>query len=772
MKKFIYKTRHISLTFTFVVFIFSYQPSLGQIFERVTDVSNPILNVQMPSENAGAAWIDYNNDGLIDLFVTDNNLFKNIGEGNFEIIETDIGLNGFIPGRSYGVTWSDYDNDGDNDLFMTGNHSALFENVGNDSFERVNTGHLGKNEDLRGWTASWGDYDADGYSDLIVTHHWFLNGPNPIHNIVFNNNGGFLVRDYSTPLTEEISSYFVPSFIDYDLDGDLDLFIGTAPPGDISTDRDYIFKNELSQTGMFEYERINDELFATELNDGIAWNFIDYDNDGDLDGFLSNYRSKINKFYQNDDGVYSSIPNELTIEGGHQGNTWGDIDNDGDLDVFLSADDNSGGLYLNNEDRSFTIHNDMSNLSSQSGIFADYDNDGDLDLFLTGDDPSLYKNITNNENNWILLNLEGTVSNRSALNTKVKIKANISGNDVWQIREVSAQNSFNGHNSLRVHFGLKEASTIDSIVIMWPSSSDQVLEDVAVNQIHNFIEPIPDNFLRANFKTETTFGFGLPTLQFTDFSLSDPNNPITTWKWDFDNDGVVDATDQNPTMLYDSLGEYSVKLSISNGSETTERIKVNYIKLIRQPGIPILTNLTPIFIDTLVAKGTNIEFSAAAIDTSEYELTYYWNLNAESDGSDSVYNYRASPFLPTPRVDSLILTVSNGFNTTTNRWDIRVEEITDVEDEEGLPLTYQLNQNYPNPFNPSTFIKYELPNPGFVILKVYDLLGKEVTTLVNERQNSGYYTVSFEGSSISNGVYFYKLQAGSFVQTKKMLLVK
>jgi len=89
-----------------------------------------------------------------------------------------------------------------------------------------------------------------------------------------------------------------------------------------------------------------------------------------------------------------------------------------------------------------------------------------------------------------------------------------------------------------------------------------------------------------------------------------------------------------------------------------------------------------------------------------------------------------------------------------------------------LPASFALSQNYPNPFNPSTVISYQLPVTSQISLKVYDVLGREVATLVSERKAAGNYSVTFDASKFSSGVYFYKLQAGNFVQTKKMLLVK
>ncbi|MBK7631989.1 MAG: SBBP repeat-containing protein [Ignavibacteriales bacterium] len=92
--------------------------------------------------------------------------------------------------------------------------------------------------------------------------------------------------------------------------------------------------------------------------------------------------------------------------------------------------------------------------------------------------------------------------------------------------------------------------------------------------------------------------------------------------------------------------------------------------------------------------------------------------------------------------------------------------------EYSLPEKYSLHQNYPNPFNPSTVIKYQLPISSQVIIKVYDVLGKEVATLVNEEKPAGRYQVNWNASNLSSGIYFYKIQSGSFVETKKMILLK
>jgi len=85
---------------------------------------------------------------------------------------------------------------------------------------------------------------------------------------------------------------------------------------------------------------------------------------------------------------------------------------------------------------------------------------------------------------------------------------------------------------------------------------------------------------------------------------------------------------------------------------------------------------------------------------------------------------------------------------------------------------YSLEQNFPNPFNPSTKIKFQIPKDGFVSLKVYDILGNEITNLVNEEKSRGRYEVNFNGSSLANGAYIYKIQSGDFISSKKMILLK
>jgi photosystem II stability/assembly factor-like uncharacterized protein len=110
-----------------------------------------------------------------------------------------------------------------------------------------------------------------------------------------------------------------------------------------------------------------------------------------------------------------------------------------------------------------------------------------------------------------------------------------------------------------------------------------------------------------------------------------------------------------------------------------------------------------------------------------------------------------------------------GKNSTLLKWDKTV----DVKDEKkSITTSFDLYQNYPNPFNPTTTINFQIPNDGYVTLKVFDLLGREVASLVNEDKKAGYYGYNFDASKLSSGVYIYKITADNFVQSKKMLLMK
>jgi enediyne biosynthesis protein E4 len=579
-------------SFTIIFFLWGLFSSylFAQTFEKVTDQDNPVVTTVTDQNYSGSAWIDIDGDGNEDLFTTKDFLFRNLGNSNFERVTNFQQLSSNQLGN--GASWADYDNDGDIDLFLSGNPSLVYRNDGSGNLEAITESPLGIADDNRGWTGAWADYDNDGFVDLIIAHpDGFLGNPG-IPCRFFNNNGdGRFTQLNVFEFTTLLEPYTVATWSDYDLDGDIDLFIGSGPVNHSAPD--FLYDNTLMQNGVPNLIRIATDPIATDNQDGQIWNWIDYDNDGDLDAMVTNYGLVPNRLYKNNNGSYQSITNSLTTTSSFLGNSWGDIDNDGDLDVVLTSE-SSAQVFINDVNDTFTLESTFTGAARSSSL-ADYDNDGDIDMFVsgTGNVRGLYKNVSSNGNNWVSFKLTGTVSNRSAIGTKVRLKANINGNDVWQFREVSAQNNFNGMNSLRIHFGLGNASVIDSVIIDYPSGQRKILTNLAVNNFYSDAEEIPSGFLRANFKADSINGEGQLTVQFSDLSLTDPSIPITTWEWDFNNDGTIDATDQNPSYTYSQLGDYSVKLIVSTGSATDTLTRANYITINPVTRVEYEKNLSP-----------------------------------------------------------------------------------------------------------------------------------------------------------------------------------
>jgi Secretion system C-terminal sorting domain len=163
----------------------------------------------------------------------------------------------------------------------------------------------------------------------------------------------------------------------------------------------------------------------------------------------------------------------------------------------------------------------------------------------------------------------------------------------------------------------------------------------------------------------------------------------------------------------------------------------------------------------------NLHFTDQQIDgfniSGDNIRAKYW----DSQSGDWKEVSNVSVNLNTGTVNFNLATVSNYVILTSS-------SITSIEDgtENTLENNYKLKQNYPNPFNPSTSIAYQLSNSGFVSLRIFDLLGKEVAIIVNEQQSAGNYSVNFDGSSLTSGMYFYELKSGNFVQIRKMMLLK
>lgn len=247
------------------------------------------------------------------------------------------------------------------------------------------------------------------------------------------------------------------------------------------------------ETGFDSLILMTTELFASQLQDGQCYNFIDYDHDNDLDLCLTNYAGAQTRFYSNDGGIYVEKVFPFTTTNPNLTNAWGDYDNDGDLDVLISSDNVPVKLYLNNGNTTFANAIQLSVTGTCGIANGDYDNDGDLDLFMHGNGAAraLFRNDNINTNNWVMFKCEGIASGTSALGTIVRLKATVNGISYWQIRELSAQNSFQSQHDMRLHFGLGDATIIDSLEIRYPSGATTLIAGIAVNTIYCHSEGSP-----------------------------------------------------------------------------------------------------------------------------------------------------------------------------------------------------------------------------------------------------------------------------------------
>jgi hypothetical protein len=235
---------------------------------------------------------------------------------------------------------------------------------------------------------------------------------------------------------------------------------------------------------------------------GSTWG--DYDNDGLLDLFVTGMEMGNRLYHNNGNGVFTNVTSGDMLapptDGGSRACAWGDCDNDGYLDLFVTSYNAPNRLFHNNGDGTFTqVIGGVFDNEANSGIYcnacgwADYNNDGFLDLLVTrasdnGPVSNLLYHNNGNSNAWLEVKLVGTASNRSAIGAKVHVHATIGGKTFWQLREISSGGA-RWIQPLVAHFGLGDATNVDTLRIEWPSGTVQEFQNVAAKQILTITEP-------------------------------------------------------------------------------------------------------------------------------------------------------------------------------------------------------------------------------------------------------------------------------------------
>jgi len=495
----------------------------------------------LETTGSGIAWIDYDNDGLLDLFVLSgaggtNRMYHNEGKGRFRDVTDQLGLRS--SGWAQGVCAGDYDNDGYTDLFVTyWGQNHLYRNIGGRKFEDVTAAaHLIQNRTRYNTGCAFVDVDRDGYLDLFVANYLKFDfattpkpGANPYcyyraipvncgprglpfdRNILYRNNGDGTFTDISTAsgIDAPIGHYALGVLTgDFNEDGWPDIYVACDQTPSLL----YINKGN----GTFD-EQAMIRGVAFDANgkamSGMGVTAGDYDGSGHLSIFRTNFSDELETLYRN---IGKGVFDDVTLAAGMGENTryvgWGtgffDFNNDGWKDLLLV----NGHVFPEVDRLHIDIHyrdhailyenlgngkfQDISSHagpglaelhSSRGAAFGDFDQDGAVEIAINNQNeaPSLLKQTATPPGHWIILQLVGTKSNRNAIGARVRLTAN--GHS--QVEEVRSGGSYLSQNDLRLHFGLGQATSIDKIEIAWPSGRRQVLTNQPCDRVLQVEEP-------------------------------------------------------------------------------------------------------------------------------------------------------------------------------------------------------------------------------------------------------------------------------------------
>jgi hypothetical protein len=585
--------------------------------------------------------------------------------------------------------------------------------------------------------SAWADYDLDGDMDIFITNH---GGPSG-----FFRNDGDTNGDGMTDFTDVAPELGVDEagqitiaacFADYDNDGDHDLYV-------MHWGGNTLYQNRLVETGSVEFLDVTAFAGVGDADRALTAAWADYDQDGWLDLYvakhydcLPNTRESRDVLYKNNgDGTFTEVSHYLCSDGSltcEQLNNshaftagWSDLDNDNDLDLYVASDviangwpnilwrndgpDGSGGWIFT--DISAESGTDYSINCMGLGI-GDYDNDGYLDLA-----------FSHALGGFLLRN------NGDMTFTDVSEEAGVRG-------------LYTPNGDPAVTWG----------TVFFDYDNDQWKDLFYVRGMISALPTLQPDFLAKNNHDGT----------FTDVSveagINDDRRGRSASICDFDEDGFVDLFVGNYGWPCDLFHNDSRALGNTN----------HWLKVTAQG------SADPV----LYPGGTNRDgIGARFYLTTTDGITQMWDITSGptvGGGDDKAAYFGLGSHMtgnlsvrwPTGVVEDL--------GTVNADQHIHVVETipTDVAGQEPIVSRFALSQNYPNPFNPTTVIAYSVPVGSNVTLKLFDALGREVATLVDGFLSAGTYQATFDASSLSSGMYFYRLTAGSFGDTKKLVVLK
>jgi hypothetical protein len=488
----------------------------------------------------GVATLDYNNDGLLDIYFTNgaptpsmkkddprfyNRLYRNDGDMKFTDVTDQAGVIG--DGYSMGVAVADYDNDGNVDIFVAGvYHNILFHNLGDGTFKEV-TKEAGINSDLWSVAAGWFDYDNDGLLDLFVVNYveWTINWKRfcgdptgkirvychpkyfeGLPNTLYHNRGDGTFENVTekSGIGQHISRGMSVAFGDFNEDGHIDAFV--------TNDKlpNFLFQN--NGDGTFDEVALLTGVALREHGrpvSSMGAAFRDYDNDKLPDLWVTALDWETFPLFHNEGGglfedrTYPTGVAQATIKRSAWSLGMFDFNNDGWKD-FFSANAHANNrieLWESTDYRQAnTILANMKNgtftdVSEQIGpdwqvprahrgsACGDFNNDGKIDIVVTAiqDETELWENVSPEENNWVIFKLEGTKSNRDGIGTMIMLED--------QMNSMTTSVGYASSSYTGVHFGLGKQTKLNRVEVRWPSGIVQVLNNVDVNRVVHVKEP-------------------------------------------------------------------------------------------------------------------------------------------------------------------------------------------------------------------------------------------------------------------------------------------